>query len=201
MEDNSIEFYINKFSFLTNKDMINIDFIPSLLKRRMSLLDKTCAHLLNETSSEDIQNIIYSSQFGEMDCLNKMIEQYSKDKEVSPSLFSASVHNYPIGFFLFNTKKAIPYNALSSMDNTISSGIIAALISKYDNNLFCYCDIKDNDINAFAINISKKPKENSIKYKIKSNALEKKDNFEDYIKLFNNEINYLSANLYDIERI
>ena len=197
---NISEFYVNKFSCLTNPDKIEIDFIPSILKRRISLLDKVCISLLNKTCSPDIQNIIYSSQFGEVDRLLKIISQYSEFKEVSPNLFSASVHNYPVGFFLFNIKKPLPYSALSAADNTISSGLLAALISNYDNTLYCYCDVNNNQINAFALNISKKQKGKSRKYIIKLENNKKTDNFKDYIKLFNGEILSIKTPQYIIER-
>lgn len=198
---NILEFYVNKFNYLTDIDEIDINFIPSILKRRMSTVDKVCVSVLNKTFSDDIQNIIYSSQYGEVERLLKVISQYKEMKEVSPNLFSASVHNYPTGFFLFNIKKAIPYMALSACDNSISSGLLEAVISKYNNNLFCYCDVNIGKVTSFALNISKTPKDNSVKYKAVLKNSEKDDNFEDYIKFFKNDINTLNTNLFELERI
>ena len=147
--------YVNKFNFLDSADNINVDFIPSITRRRMSALDKMAISVLNNTFSDDIQNIIFTSRFGEVDRLLKIIAQYCECKEVSPNTFCASVNNYPPSFFLAYKQKSIPYNALSGYKNTIASGLLSSFISDYNKILFCYADVNKDKSSAFALNISK----------------------------------------------
>lgn len=200
MKDNFIEFYVNKFNYLKSAEPIDISFLSPIIRRRLSKLDKGVISLLEKTICENTQNIVFSSQTGELERLLKIIEQYTTEKEVSPNTFSGSVHNYPVGFFLLNNKKSIPYNAISAGDNSISAGITAAVISKYNNVLFCYCDIYEETLYAFAISINKKD-HNGKKYRfsIKNNNIN--SNFDDYIELFSEKKDILISDIFTIERI
>ena len=202
MKDNTLEFYVNKFNCIDNIEDMDLSFIPPIVRRRMSVLDKITISTLNNVFSDDVQNIVFSSQFGEVERLIKIINQYRENNEVSPNTFSGSVHNYPVGFFLFNKQVSIPYNAVSSCENSISMGLLTSVISEYDNKIFCYSDIDDNNAKSFAINLSKNKKNNSAKYLIKvQNNNEIKDNFEDFINLFNGSKNIIETPMYTIERV
>lgn len=201
MKDNFIEFYVNKFNFLNAPDEIDVSFLSPIIRRRLSKLDKGVISLLNKTVSEEIQNIVFSSQTGELERLLKIIEQYTFNKEVSPNTFSGSVHNYSVGFFLLNNKKTIPYNAISAGDNSISSGIMASIISKYSNILYCYCDIFKDKLYAFCISIDKEQKTGD-KYKlILKNNNKINNTFNDYIELFLEKKEILNSDIFTIERI
>ena len=202
MKENVLEFYVNKVNFLENINDINLDFIPSIMRRRMSLLDKVTLSVMNEVYTDDIQNIVFSSQYGEVERLLKIIDQYTENKEVSPNTFSGSVHNYSVGFFLLNKKKAIPYNVLSACENSISAGLLASVISDYDKILYCYSDIKNDIPQVMGVNFSKSKIEKSVKYIIEiQNNKEKKDCFADFIKLFNSEIDFVQTPIYLIKRV
>ena len=202
MKDNTLEFYVNKFNCIDNIKDMDLSFIPPIVRRRMSVLDKITISTLNNVFSDDVQNIVFSSQFGEVERLIKIINQYRENNEVSPNTFSGSVDNYPVGFFLFNKQVSIPYNAVSSCENSISMGLLTSVISEYDNIIFCYSDIDDNNAKSFAINLSKNKKNNSAKYLIKvQNNNEIKDNFEDFINLFNGSKNIIETPIYTIERV
>ena len=191
MNGKFIEFYVNNFNSLKSFEEADINFIPSILRRRMSKLDKCVISVLNKAFTDNVNNVIFSSKKGEIERLLKLIEQYSLEKEVSPNLFSGSVHNYSAGFFLLNNKKAIPYNALASGDCSISAGLLSAVVSKYDLTSFCYVDPKDEDYIALALNVSKHPLNNSVKYRLFiQNNDNIKDDFDSFIQLFN-------GNLYD----
>ena len=200
MKDNLLKFYLNKFTFLKSLDEIEISEIPPLLRRRMSNLDKITFSLLNKIYEESVQNIVFSSQYGEFDRLIKIINQYKEEKQASPNVFSASVHNYPVSFFLSYIKKEIPYNALSSGENSISCGLISAIASKYDNLIFCYSDFYKDKIEGLALNISKTPLKNSVEYQIVLENNDIKDKLDNYIKLFTGGIKILKTDFYKIER-
>lgn len=195
-----IEFYIRNFDFLNNIDTVDLSFVPSIERRRLSLMDKVTVYMLNKMYTKDAENIVYSSYYGEYERLCKIINQYKEEREVSPNLFSGSVHNYPLSFFLLNKNKSIPYTALSSKEN-ISSGLLAALISKYNNIMFCYSDLSDNQYVSFGLNISKIHFEKSSKFKIiieKTNTSE--PSIKDYINIFNGKINTLKTPYFKLER-
>lgn len=202
MKEAVLNFYVNKYNFLKDTNSLDLSFLPPILRRRMSTLDKITLSILNQTYSDDVQNIVFSSQYGEVERLIKLISQYLEDKEVSPNAFSGSVHNYSSGFFLLNKQNPLPYSALSSCENSISMGLLSSVISNYDNILFCYADFYDNNANALAINLTKQKKSQSDEYIISlENNTNIKDNFNNFINLFDKNINSLKTSNYTIERV
>ncbi len=203
MKEILLEFYVNKYNYLKNSNEIDLSFIPPIMRRRMSIVDKYILSVLNNIYSDNIENIVFSSQYGEVERLIKLINQYTENKEVSPNAFSGSVHNYSEGFFLLNKQKSIPYTAVSSCEHSISMGFLSAVVSNYNNIIFCYVDVDTNSDNqsAFAINLTKTPESDTIKYtiKLKNNPITK-DDFDNYIKLFSGNITTLKTPIYTIER-
>ena len=199
MKENIIEFYVNKFNFFKSCNDPDVSFLSPIVKRRLSKLDKGVIYLLNKTVDEETKNIIFSSQTGELERLLKLIEQYTTEKEVSPNIFSGSVHNYSVGFFLLNNKKPIPYSAISAGDNSISAGIMATVCDKFDCTTFCYCDICNNEILAFSVSVNKLKKGSKFKL-VMNNNKNRNDSFENYVKLFSGELESLNFDIFSIER-
>ena len=141
--------FIRNFYFTNEAD---VTFLPSLMRRKLSSLDKIALTVMEKVYIPEVQEIVFASQKGEVDRLNKIIEQYKESEEVSPAQFSASVHNYPVGFFTLYKKINIPYFALAAGDKTFKNAFIEAAISKYENVMFVYAE---NDF-ALACIISKK---------------------------------------------
>lgn len=202
MNTNVLEFYVNKFNYFDSIDAIDLSNIPPVIRRRMSALDKITLLALDKTYTDTIQNIVFSSRFGEVDRLLKIIDQYTQNNEVSPNTFSGSVHNYPVSFFLLNKQLSVPYTALSAYKNSISSGLMTSLVSNYDNVLFCYSDVNNGAGNSLAINLSKKFYKESTKYvvKLQSNN-NSEDSFDNYVKLFSGIIYSVRTHSYTIERL
>ena len=201
MKDNTIEFYVNNFVFLKSVEDADVSFLPPLIKRRLSKLDKCVLYVLKHTYNDNIQNIVFSSQYGEVERLIKLISQYQEEKEVSPNVFSGSVHNYPVGFFLLNEKNPISYTAISSGENSVSSGLLTSVISNFDNILYCYADIKDDKVTALAINISKNNTSSLPKYQLIQYNTNNSDNFEDYVNLFENTKSFIDTPLFRLEKL
>lgn len=201
MKDNLLEFYVNSFDYLNNSDKVDLSFLAPIIRRRMSTLDKIAVAVLNNTYTENIQNIVFSSQYGEVERLLKIINQYTENKEVSPNTFSGSVHNYAVGFFLLNKQKPISYTALSACEHSISIGILTSVISEYDNVLFCYADSNNEKSITMAINLTKIPNVQADKYTIKlENNTKNDDTFDNYIDLFTGRINTLKTPIFTIKR-
>ena len=196
----SIEFYINKIKYIEGIQNADISFIPSISRRRLSNLDKITVASLNFCFTNEIQNIIFASKKGEIERLLKIIEQYKTENETSPMLFTGSVHNFAVSSFLINKQISIPYTAIDSGDETLSSGTYTAVMSKYKNNLLVYSDIENEQYVSLCLNISKEKKENSKKCKIKLEENEViSPNTTDFIKFLKGEANILKTKNYRIE--
>lgn len=202
MKEFITEFFVNKFYSAQNEKDFDLDIIPAILRRRMSLLDKCTLSAMNRVFLPEPEYMVFSSRFGEVERLVKIIGQYTSLKEVSPNTFSCSVHNFPVGFFLLNRQKPIPYTALSSCNHSLSFGLLSAVTSKYNNILFCFADSNKGENISVALNISKTPDDNSVKYLIKSKPYSENDaSFEDFIKLFDGKVHNIQTTSYSIERI
>lgn len=200
MKEHYIEFYVNNFNYLKSVNEADVSFVPPILRRRMSKFDKCAVSVLESAFSDRVQNIVFSSQNGEVERLLKIISQYTEDNEVSPNIFSGSVHNYPLGFYLLNKHKALSYTALAAGENSISAGLLSSVISKYDNNLFCYCDIQNGDYVSMAFIVSKTFDTRAEKFVLNLCENPCEAGFDDYLKLFTGKIDRIETNLYSIER-
>lgn len=202
MKENLIKFTINKFYYSDNPEKTDVGFVAPILRRRLSALDKTALSALIETYTDNIENLVFSSRYGEVDRLIKIISQYKETQDASPNTFSGSVHNYPAGFFLMNIKKSIPYTAVSACQDSICAGLISAVISNYENVLFCHADVYGSQNYALALNLSKSDKNNSQEFimKIENNTVTN-DLPEKYVKLFSEKTDILKTPNFTIERI
>ncbi len=201
MKESNLDFYVNKFNYLNDIEGLDLSFVPPIVRRRMSVLDKITLSNLNSVYSDNIENIVFSSQYGEVTKLLKIIDQYMTEKEVSPNTFSTSVHNYAVSSFLLNKQKPIPYTALSACGQTFSIGLLSSVISNYNNVLYCYSDDNKGIINSFAVNLSKTKEQDANKYiLIPQNNAVFNDEFINYQKLFNGEIDAIKTPTYTLMR-
>lgn len=133
-------FYIDNFFYTKQTDNIDVSFIPPIIRRKLSPLDKVFLLSINNIPTDNIEELVFSSAFGEITRLDNIIQQYKEFNEVSPAQFSGSVHNYPAGFYTLYKKINIPYYAIASGKNSISAGLIKAIFSSKKNVLFSYAD-------------------------------------------------------------
>lgn len=202
MKESNLEFYVNKFNYLNDIDELDLGFVPPIVRRRMSVLDKITLSNLNSVYSDNIENIVFSSQYGEVTKLLKIIDQYMTEKEVSPNTFSTSVHNYAVSSFLLNKQKPIPYTALSASGQTFSMGLLSSVISNYNNVLYCYSDDNKGIINSFAVNLSKTKEQDTNKYVlILQNNVVVNDEFVNFQKLFDGVIDEIKTPIYTLMRL
>lgn len=202
MKESNLEFYVNKFNYLNDIEGLDLSFVPPIVRRRMSVLDKITLSNLNSVYSDNIENIVFSSQYGEVTKLLKIIDQYMTEKEVSPNTFSTSVHNYAVSSFLLNKQKPIPYTALSACGQTFLMGLLSSVISNYNNVLYCYSDDNKGIINSFAVNLSKTKEQDANKYVLipQNNAVFNNE-FINYQKLFNGVIDEIKTPTFTLMRL
>lgn len=161
MKTSSKIFYIENFA-IENSNETDLTDIPMLMRRKLSMLDKICLSSLKKIFDETSQEIIFSSQYGEFDTLKTLISQYLEVNEVSPAKFSTSVHNNFAGLFSLLKNINSSYTALSAGKNSLSAGLIKAIISEPDKVLFCYGDAFDIPKSISCL-ISKNSSENAFK--------------------------------------
>lgn len=133
-------FYVKDFCYIKAEDEIDVSFIPSIQRRKLSKLDKMTLTVMSKIYTDKIEEIVFASKDGESDRLKTIISEYKECGEVSPIQFSASVHNYPVGFFTLVKKLNIPYYALSAGEETFYAGLVKSIISDKKNVLFVYSD-------------------------------------------------------------
>lgn len=164
-----MKFYISNYHYI-NEESPDLSFLPAMARRKLTLLDKVSLAVMNKAYEAykafdcSEPQLVFASQYGELDRLDKIISQYLEDNEVSPAAFSASVHNSVVGQFclLKGIKKS--YNALASAENTFSAGLLESFLSVKEGNdvLYCYADAY-KAVKACAMLISLNKNENSIK--------------------------------------
>lgn len=135
-------FYIKDFYYIKDENEVDVSFVSPLIRRKLSLLDKTVLALTEKVFNENIKELVFSSEYGEFKRLDTIISQYQEMGEVSPAQFSASVHNYPVSFFTLYKKLNLPYHAVSSGENSLAAGLVKSIISKKET-LYTYTDVKD----------------------------------------------------------
>ena len=193
-------FYISNIYFLDGQnaqEKIDLSFLPPMSRRKLSLVDKAALSVMNTAYTGGDVEIVFASQYGELDRLDKIISQYQQDNEVSPFTFSTSVHNCIAGQFslLNGIKKS--YNALASDENTFSIGFLDSIVRLNEDNdvLYCYADAYD-DVAASAMLLSKKPKEGSIKVEFLQEQTVfagTDDEFEEFQNFIAGEKSYFSS--------
>ena len=187
-------FYISNFYCAKTKDDIDVSDIPPLLRRKLSPVDKACLCACNKIFREDVEELVFSSAYGEITRLDSIISQYQELNEVSPAQFSGSVHNYPAGFFTLYKKLNIPYYALASGENSISAGLVKSIFSEKRNTLFCYAD----DL-ALSCIISKN--KGNIKCEFSDETEEDGDEFNRFVDFLEGKIKIFKTRFGCFERI
>ena len=149
-----MKFYVKNFCCIDSEEEIDVLFIPPLLRRKLSLLDKVTLHTMTKVFNNEIQELVFSSQYGEYSRLNQLIMQHKEYGETSPAQFSGSVHNFPVGFFTLYNKLNLPYYALSACEKSFYAGLVKSVISEKET-LYTFADVYDG-IKAFSAVISAK---------------------------------------------
>lgn len=197
-----LEFYIDNFIYISNIEGLDFSFIPSLLKRRLSPLNKATFYTLEKCLNSDVENFVYASRYGEFDKLKNLINSFSVENCVSPTMFSSSVHNASIGAFLHKNKLNKPYVALAATQNTLSMALLQSVINPYKVNLFCYSDYIDDEPFSIAMLINKKPIGKRFLIDMKKNEqLEHTEEIPLLVSLLNNEVSSIQFDNYKIEAL
>ena len=136
-------FYIQKYAIWQQTDkesMPKVDFIPALLRRRLTGVEKIGLYLTNQlVPIPPATRVVFASRFGEWQQTIDLISQFFKDHEMSPAGFSHSVHNAMPGVFSLLVKNRESYTSIAAGENTIESGLTEAFCGKLPT-LFIYAE-------------------------------------------------------------
>ena len=123
-------FYIQKYVLWQQnekEEMPDISFIPTLLRRRLTAIEKIglfLAHRLEPLPENCL--IVFASRFGEWQQTIDLIQQFYSDKEMSPAGFSHSVHNAMPGLLSILSKNKSSYTSIAAQESTIEAGLLEA---------------------------------------------------------------------------
>lgn len=181
--------FIKNFAYCNAVDEI-IKKIPMMMRRKLSTVDKLAMSVILKVYEENnIDEFIFSSQYGEFERLFSLIEQYNNENEVSPIAFSASVHNYLAGVLSLLRNLTGSYYAVSSGKNSLFFGLVQAIVSGKNNILYCFSDSFEEK-KSVALLVSKTPVPNSIEcHFYKENNSVQSDEYSSLIDFLENRTN------------
>ena len=140
--------YIDKFTFWNETEtekLPDTSFIPAMLRRRMSAVEKIAIALAARIAPESADyTVVFASRFGEWNQTIKLIRQFYEDKEMSPAGFSNSVHNAAMGHLSLLTHNKNSYTSIAGGTKTIETALLTALVSDKPV-LFVYAEEKNPD--------------------------------------------------------
>lgn len=184
-------FYINKTYILAQGGEFNKEIIPISIRRRLSLVDKIAFAGISAVFTDNVSEIVFSSKFGEIERLDKLISEYTEFNEVSPNKFSGSVHNYPVSAFCLEQGLNMPYHAISSGDNSISSAILLGVCLDKDV-VVCYADSLPSSM-CVAVNISAcKGTLNAIKCELTTGNFAQGDEFSKFERFLTAGVDFIA---------
>lgn len=188
-------FDIKKHVYVTDTEF-DLSFIPMLLRRKLNKFGRAGIYTLYNAYDDCVTNLVFSSQYGDVERVEKLINQRKEDGEVSPASFSASVHNATIGLFSLLKGIKTSYNSVSAGKKSISAGLLESIIS--GNSLFCYTESLDGLKSVSVLTVEDKNGE----YMLCENSenLPAADSFEDLISFLNGNTDEFISELYLIKR-
>lgn len=141
-------FYIHKHCIWKGSDnfrLPNVDFVPALIRRRLTSVEKVGLFLAHCLEPLDTANcIVFASQFGEWQQTVKLIRQMHDEHEMSPAGFSHSVHNAMPGLLAMVDRTKYNYTTIAANEKTIDCALVEAVV-RGDNVLFIYAEEETPD--------------------------------------------------------
>ena len=124
-------FSISKASFwqATPEELVpDVSFVPSLLRRKLSLLEKAALKVVSDIGGSQGQPVVFASRHGEWRQTFRLLRELCTEGTVSPAGFSLAVHNATPGVLSLVEKNQAPYTAVAADENTLEVGLLEALM-------------------------------------------------------------------------
>lgn len=121
----------------------DLSFVPPLLRRRLSPLQKAFFHLAHFEGQPLPKRVVFASRDGEVTLTRRTVDDFTLDGTVSPACFSSSVYNAAPGLWSVFTKNTAPYTAIAAGAETVRVGLLEALLPADTPTLFVYAEETD----------------------------------------------------------
>ena len=105
----------------------DVSFVPPLVRRRFSPLQKVFFSLAKAVGVEGGGEVVFASRDGEDTLTRRIVDDFQADGSVSPQRFSTSVYNAAPGLWSVQTKNRAAYTAIAAGDDSIECGLIESL--------------------------------------------------------------------------
>jgi len=105
----------------------DVSFVPPLVRRRLSPLQKVFFALARATEGDCRGEVVFASRDGEDTLTRRIVEEYQADGSVSPHRFSTSVYNAAPGLWSVQTANRSAYTAIAAGDDSIECGLLETL--------------------------------------------------------------------------
>ena len=102
----------------------DVSFVPPLVRRRLSPLQKIFFALAKVVEEGLSASTVFASRDGEDALTRRTVEDFQADGSVSPHRFSSSVYNASPGLWSVFTKNRAPYTAIAAGEDTIECALI-----------------------------------------------------------------------------
>jgi len=105
----------------------DVAFVDRLQRRRLSTLAKGFFHCARRLAPPPGARVVFASRHGEAERTLAIFRDLAAGAEVSPTLFSLSVHNAVPGLWSIHTGSRAPVAALAAGPETFPWGLVEAL--------------------------------------------------------------------------
>ena len=102
----------------------DVSFVPPLVRRRLSPLQKLFFSLARSVGAEQPLPVVFASRDGEDALTRRIVAEFNEAGAVSPNRFSSSVYNAAPGLWSVMTKNRAPYTAIAAGDDSVECGLL-----------------------------------------------------------------------------
>ena len=118
---------IVSWSVLRPGEAPDVSFVPPILRRRLSPLQRIAFSLLGSAGAGKADELVFASRDGEDTLTRRIVSDFKADGSVSPHRFSTSVYNAAPGLWSVFTGNRSAYTAVAAGEDTIECGLLEAL--------------------------------------------------------------------------
>ena len=123
--------FISSSAVVETRAAPDVSFVPPLVRRRLSPLQKMFYALANQVETAPSALTVFASRDGEDTLTRRIVDDFHDDGSVSPHRFSSSVYNAAPGLWSVSTKNRAPYTAIAAGEDTIECGLIELLADAF----------------------------------------------------------------------
>ena len=120
---------ISSWASLPSGAAADVSFVPPLVRRRLSPLQKLFFSLARSVGAEPPMPVVFASRDGEDALTRRIVAEFNESGAVSPNRFSSSVYNAAPGLWSVMTKNRAPYTAIAAGDDSVECGLLELLFA------------------------------------------------------------------------